>query len=75
MILVIIYLTAYGLLLTSIGYILTTLIVFFLIFITMGSIKLGTIFIILILMVGISYYVFAVLLEVPLPGGIWRIGI
>ncbi len=74
-ILVIIYLTAYGLLLTSMGYVLTTLIIFFLIFITMGSIRLRTLFIILILMVGISYYVFAVLLEVPLPVGILRIGL
>ena len=74
-VLVTIYLVAYGLLLTRMGYVLTTLIIFFLIFKTMGSIKLRTIFIILILMVGISYYVFAVLLEVPLPVGILGIGI
>ena len=74
-VLVIIYLTAYGLLLTWMGYVLTTLIIFFLIFKTMGSIRLRTIFIVLILMVGISYYVFAVLLEVPLPMGILEIGL
>lgn len=68
-VLVIIYLTAYGLLLTWMGYVLTTLIIFFLIFKTMGSIKLRTIFIILILMVGISYYVFAVLPRGPLARG------
>jgi putative tricarboxylic transport membrane protein len=72
---VIIYLTLYGLLLSSMGYVLTTLVIFFLIFKTMGSIKLRTVFIVLILMVGISYYVFAVLLEVPLPVGILGIGI
>ena len=74
-ILVTIYLVAYALLLARIGYLLTTFIIFFFIFKTMGTLKLRTIFIILILMVTISYYVFAVLLEVPLPLGIWNIGV
>lgn len=73
-ILVLIYLICYAFLLEKIGYILTTFIIFLLMLKTMGSIKLRTILLISFLVVGISYFVFVKLLEVPLPSGIWRIG-
>lgn len=73
-VLVLIYLIVYAFLLEKIGYILTTFIIFLLMFKTMGSIKLRTILLILFLIVGISYFAFVKLLETPLPSGIWRIG-
>ncbi|MBI4495477.1 MAG: tripartite tricarboxylate transporter TctB family protein [Deltaproteobacteria bacterium] len=70
---VLICLFAYALLVEKIGYLLTTSFILFFLLKTMGSLKLRILFPVLFLTVAISYYVFGVLLEVPLPPGIWRI--
>lgn len=72
--LVLIYLIGYAFMLETFGYILTTFIIFLLMFKTIGSMKLGTILLTLFLTIGVSYFAFVKLLEVPLPPGIWRIG-
>lgn len=71
--LVLISLTGYALLLETLGYIITTSLFFLIVLKSVSSLKLWTNLIISTLSVGISYVLFAVVLKVALPSGIWEI--
>ena len=71
---VLLYLVGYGFLMEKMGYLVTTFVFFLLLLKTIGSMKLRTTVIVSLVSVLVSYGLFVVLLKVPLPSGIWRIG-
>lgn len=71
--LVLSYLVVYAIMLEKVGYILTTFMIFSFLFKTMGSLKLKTVLMLSSSCSILSYLIFAILLNVPLPKGILRI--
>ena len=67
------YLACYGILIEIAGYIVTTLLFFFIILKTISQLKFWAIAITSILVVAISYCVFVLILNVQLPSGVWII--
>jgi putative tricarboxylic transport membrane protein len=72
--LILLYLIGYGFFLEKTGYLITTFVFFLFLFRTVGSMKLKRSAVISFLSVLASYALFVILLKVPLPSGIWRIG-
>jgi putative tricarboxylic transport membrane protein len=72
--LVVIYITGYAFFLEIIGYILATLIFFLILLKTISLLTWKTTVITSLLTVFLSYIMFAILLKVQLPSGIWGIG-
>jgi putative tricarboxylic transport membrane protein len=72
--LILLYLIGYGFFLEKTGYLITTFIFFLFLFKTVGSMKLKKSVVISLFSVLASYTLFVILLKVPLPSGIWRIG-
>jgi len=73
LVLVSLYLACYGILIEMAGYIVTTLLFFFMMLKTISQLRFRAIAITSILVVAISYCVFVLILNVQLPWGIWII--